>query len=197
VPREREKDWNDNLYAAIDRYKLVENLEQCLQCGKCTGNCPVAALTPSYNPRAIVNDILAGSPVRLLDSEEIWRCLWCGNCYRVCPVDIQYPLLMMQIRYMALENGYGLQYVLPINKFAFRAMEKGLTFVPGRKGIEKIMRLRTSIGVEPWPEVSPKAIQEYREIFEQTGAQEWMQNLESRSGKQLRLSYAEGRLAHE
>ncbi len=175
----------------------MENLEQCLQCGKCTGNCPVAALTPSYNPRAIVNDILAGSPVRLLDSEEIWRCLWCGNCYRVCPVDIQYPLLMMQIRYMALENGYGLQYVLPINKFAFRAMEKGLTFVPGRKGIEKIMRLRTSIGVEPWPEVSPKAIQEYREIFEQTGAQEWMQNLESRSGKQLRLSYAEGRLAHE
>jgi heterodisulfide reductase subunit C len=146
MPREYDREWDPELYHKVDRYHLVENLEQCLQCGKCTGNCPVAAITPSYNPRAIINDVLAGSTARLLDSEEIWRCFWCANCYRVCPVDINYPLLMMQLRYMALEQGYGQKYVVPINKFVFRAMEKGLTFVPGQKGIEKIMRLRSGVG---------------------------------------------------
>lgn len=197
MPKELEKDWDENLYKKIDRYNLVENLEQCLQCGKCTGNCPVAAITPSYNPRAIINDILSGDVSRLLDSEEIWRCMWCANCYRVCPVDIQYPLLMMQLRYMALENGYGLKYVLPINKFAFRAMEKGLTFVPGQKGIDKIMGLRSSLEAPPWPEVSDKAINEYREIFEQTGAKKWMEDLENSAEKPVKLSFSEGRLTNE
>jgi len=197
LPRVREEDWDDNLYKKIDRYNLVPNLEQCLQCGKCTGNCPVAAITPSYNPRAIVNDILAGEISRLLDSEEIWRCFWCANCYRVCPVDIHFPFLMMQLRYMALEDGYGLKYVLPINKFTFRAMEKGLTFVPGQKGIEKIMRLRSSLEATPWPEVSDKAITEFREIFEQTGAKGWMEKLEKTQEKPLRLSFLEGRITRE
>lgn len=197
MPKVVNEDQVANLYQQIDHYDLVENLEQCLQCGKCTGNCPVAAITPSYNPRAIVNDILAGYPTRLFDSEEIWRCMWCANCYRVCPVDINYPFLMMQLRYMALENGYGLKFVLPIDKFTFRAMEKGLTFVPGQRGVEKIMRLRTSIGVSPWPEISEEAINQYREIFEQTGAKQWMENLGEMTEKPVRLSYLEGRITNE
>jgi len=189
LPREYDDKWDDQLYQKVDRYDLVTNLEQCLQCGKCTGNCPVAALTPSYNPRAIINDILAGSTARLLDSEEIWRCLWCANCYRVCPVDIHYPLLMMQLRYLALEKGYGLKYVVPINKYAFRSMEEGLTFVPGQKGRERIMALRAAIDVSPWPEVSERAKKEFGEIFEQTGCRRWMENLEMEQEKPLRLSF--------
>lgn len=195
--RERSLQWDEELYPKVDRYALVGNLEQCLQCGKCTGNCPVAAITPSYNPRQVIHDILTGSRERLLDSEEIWRCMWCANCYRVCPVDINYPLLMMQLRYMALDNGYGLKYVVPINKFAFRAMEYGLTFVPGQKGIDKIRKLRSEIGVEPWPEVSDRAKYEFSEIFKQTGAFDWMNALAGREEKELRMSYVEGRLVDE
>ncbi len=195
--RERSLQWDEELYRKVDRYALVGNLEQCLQCGKCTGNCPVAAITPSYNPRQVIHDILTGSRERLLDSEEIWRCMWCANCYRVCPVDINYPLLMMQLRYMALENGYGLKYVVPINKFAFRAMEYGLTFVPGQKGIDKIKKLRSEIGVEPWPAVSDRAKYEFSEIFKQTGAFDWMNALAGREEKELRMSYTEGRLVDE
>lgn len=195
--KERSLQWDEELYQKVDRYGLVGNLEQCLQCGKCTGNCPVAAITPSYNPRQIVHDILLGSVERLLDSEEIWRCMWCANCYRVCPVDINYPLLMMQLRYMALENGYGRKYVNPINKFTFRALEYGLTFVPGQKGIDKIRRLRSGIGVEPWPEVSDRAKHEYSEIFKQTGAYDWMKALENGEEQELRMSYREGRLIDE
>lgn len=195
--KENDRSWNENLYREIDRYQLVENLEQCLQCGKCSGNCPVAAITPSYNPRAIINDILAGDAVRLLESEEIWRCFWCANCYRICPVDIHYPLLMMQIRYKALESAYGLKYVLPINKFAYRSMEYGLTFVPGQMGRERIKQLRSSIGADPWPQISEKAIQEYRAIFEQTGAKKWMDELQKIEEKPVSFSYVEGRIFDE
>lgn len=197
MTREYESQWDDQLFEKVDRYKLVENLKSCLQCGKCTGNCPVAALNPSYNPRAIINDILSGDTSRLLESEEIWRCFWCANCYRVCPVDINYPFLMMQLRYLALENGYGLKYVVGINKYAFRALDNGLSFVPGKHGIEKINRLRSEIDEEPWPKVSDRAKKEYREIFEITGAAEWMENLEKMQEKPLKMSYKEGRITNE
>lgn len=197
MAKEGSDKWDEQLYQKVDRYGLVSNLEQCLQCGKCTGNCPVAAITPSYNPRAVINDILAGSTERLLDSEEIWRCMWCANCYRVCPVDINYPFLIMQLRYMVLEKGYGLKYVLPINKFAFRALEEGLTFVPGQKGKEKIMRLRSGVDATPWPEVSDKAKAEMAQIFAQTGARQWMEALEKEEEKPVRMSYREGRITHE
>jgi len=197
LSREFESEWDDKLYQKVDRYNLVENLRSCLQCGKCTGNCPVAALNPSYNPRAIINDILSGNTSRLLDSEEIWRCFWCANCLRVCPVDINYPFLMMQLRYLAAESGYGLKYVNPINKYAFRALEEGLSFVPGEKGVERIKRLRSSINAVPWPEVSDRAKKEYKEIFELTGAYDWMKKIESLQEKELRMSFKEGRITNE
>lgn len=197
MSRELESTWDDQLFQKVDRYKLVQNLRSCLQCGKCTGNCPVAALTPSYNPRMIINEILSGITSRLLESEEIWRCLWCANCYRVCPVDIMYPMLMMQLRYLALENGYGLKYVIHINKFAYRALDEGLSFVPGPKGVERIKRLRSSINAVPWPEVSERAKKEYREIFELTGAVKWMQKLDAMEEKELHMSFAEGRITNE
>lgn len=194
MPREYDRDWDPDLYHKIDGYNMVKNLEQCLQCGKCTGNCPVAAITPSYNPRAIINDILTGSTERLLDGDEIWRCMKCGNCYRGCPVDIPFPSLILELRFNALENGYGQKYVNPANKFVFRAMEYGLTFVPGKKGMEKIMQLRSGIGVEPWPTVSDQAIEQLKAIFEQTRALQFMEKLKNDTEKPLRLSYAEGRI---
>jgi heterodisulfide reductase subunit C len=145
----------------------------------------------------IINDILSGNTSRLLDSEEIWRCFWCANCYRVCPVDINYPFLMMQLRYLALENGYGLKYVNPINKYAFRAFDEGLCFVPGAHGVERIKKLRSSINVVPWPEVSEKAKKEFREIFELTGAYDWMKDIESKQEKELRMSFAQGGITNE
>jgi heterodisulfide reductase subunit C len=194
VPREYDRNWNEDLYNNIDRYNMVKNLEQCLQCGKCTGNCPVAAITPSFNPRDIINDVLTGRAARLLDSDEIWRSMKCGTCYRGCPVDISFPSLVFELRFNALENGYGQKYVNLANKFVFRAMDYGLTFVPGKKGMERIMKLREGIGIEPWPTVSPQACEQLKAIFEQTQALQYMEKLSNDTQKPLRLSYEEGRI---
>jgi len=196
MPRERYKDLTENLYAKVDIYKLLPNLETCLQCGKCSGICPVANLSPSYNPRQIINDVLRGRQDRWLQSEEIWRCFWCAGCYTMCPMDIQYPLLMMQLRYLAIESGYGLKYFFPFKRFAMRAREEALTFTPASpKGREKIMKNRESIGLSPWPEVSEKAREEYKALFDMTGTTEFLSSLTEKDEKPVELMYQEGRIA--
>ena len=97
MPRETDRDWDPELYKKVDRYHLVDNLEQCLQCGKCTGNCPVAAITPSYNPRAIINDVLSGSTRLLIVRKS--GAVSGAPIATGCAVDINYPLLMMKPLY--------------------------------------------------------------------------------------------------
>jgi heterodisulfide reductase subunit C len=195
MPREKEKDLKPDLYSRVDVYKLVPNLETCLQCGKCVGICPVANLSPSYSPRVVINDILRGREDRWLQSEEIWRCFWCANCYTMCPMDIPYPMLMMQIRYLAVEKGYGLKYFLPFKKFAQRAMEDGLTFAPASpKTRERIAKIRQGIGLSPWPDISDKARQEYSALFDITGAADFIASITEENEKPVRLNYLEGRI---
>ena len=197
MTREKESDRADDLYARVDAYNLVPNLRECLQCGKCAGGCPVAAMNPSYNPRQIVRDVLAGVDERFLDSEEIWRCFWCAGCYMGCPVDIHYPLLMMQLRYRAVERTFGLKYIIPFVKFARRAREDGLTFVPSPRSRERIEKIRSEMGLSKWPEVSEKAKAEYKALFEATGTSEWLEKLWREKEEPIRFSYLEGRIVDE
>ncbi len=197
MPREKYRDKVEGLFKKADMYNLVENLETCLACGKCVGNCPVASLNPSYNPRQIISDVLNGEAQRWLQSEEIWRCFWCAGCYTVCPNDIHFPLLMMQLRYLAAENNYGVKYIMPFKRFALRAIEDGLTFAPGEKGRQKIMRYRSNIGAAPWPEISEKAIAEYKELSDLTGATEHLQNITDEDEKPVEFKYLEGRITGE
>lgn len=194
MPREKYREKKDGLYKQVDAYNLVENLETCLACGKCVGNCPVASLTPSYNPRQIISDVLTGEAERWLASEEIWRCFWCAGCATVCPNDIQFPLLMMQLRYLAVEKNYGLKYIMPFKRFALRAREDGLTFAPSEKGREKIKRYRTNLGLTPWPEISEKAKAEYKQLFDLTGTTDYLNNLNDEEEKPVTLKYTEGRI---
>ena len=197
MSREREKDLSGDFYAEVDAYQLVPNLSECLACGKCTGGCPVAALTTSYNPRQIIRDVATGNTDKLLESEEIWRCFWCAGCYMGCAVDIHFPLLMMELRYRAVARNRGLKYILPFKKFALRARQDGLTFVPSPKSRERIMELRRDMGVTPWPEISDKAKEEYAALFDLSGTTAWLEAIEMASAEPVRSTYSEGRITGE
>ena len=181
----------------MDAYHWVDNLDQCLGCGKCVGNCPVAAVSPSYNSRQIIRDVLAGQSDRLLASEEIWRCFMCGACYVACPSDIHFPLLILQLRSRAVEKGYGLKYIRPFRRFALKAREDALTFFPSEKGRERVKKLRSSIGLSPLPEISDKAKEEYKVLFDLTGSTGHLIAKEPDEEKPVSLLYAEGRIIIE
>jgi len=197
MPRERSRDLDEKLAEKVDAYKLIPNLNECLACGKCAGVCPVAALNPSYNPRQIIRDVLSGNEERWISSEEIWRCFWCAGCFTVCPADIPFPLLMMQLRYRAIERGYGLKYIVPFKRFGLRAREDALTFAPGAKGRERIAKIRRDIGVDPWPEVSEKARAEYAALFEITGTDRWLDEIKEEEEKPVGFRYSGGRIVSE
>lgn len=166
-----------------------------MQCGKCVGVCPVASLSPSYNSRQIINDVLNGQQERWLKSEEIWRCFLCSACYTLCPVDIDFPNLMIQMRYLAIENKYGLKYMTVFKRIAKAACQDGLTFVPAStKNRDRIKKIRTGIGLSPWPEISEKAREEYKALFDLTGTHSFLEAVDEGDERPLDLAYAEGRV---
>ena len=62
-------------------------LLDCLQCGKCTGSCPVASETVG-GPRRLIARILAGMKAEALADSTWWYCVACGTCAGRCPVEI-------------------------------------------------------------------------------------------------------------
>lgn len=191
---ERSREWREGFQKEIDPWKLVNNLRACMACGKCVGSCPVAALTPSYNSRQIIRDVLLGNKDRIVESEEIWRCLWCASCYVACPANIHFPTLMMLLRFCALEEGYGIKHVRVFKRFALKAREDGITFVPGKSKLERLAALREKIGLTPLPEVSERAKEEYKALFDLTGTTSWLLSLDEKTEKEVQLTYREGKL---
>ncbi|MGB9721539.1 MAG: (Fe-S)-binding protein [bacterium] len=77
----------------------------CLDCGKCTGICPVARFNRSYSPRSLLNRALRGVNSELLKDKNIWNCLTCKLCDEQCPADIDYITLTQAIRSEANKLG--------------------------------------------------------------------------------------------
>jgi heterodisulfide reductase subunit C2 len=64
-------------------------LASCLQCGKCTSGCPIAARA-DIKPHEIVRLVQLGRRDEVLASLVIWQCTSCHTCATRCPqkVDI-------------------------------------------------------------------------------------------------------------
>jgi hypothetical protein len=110
-------------------------------------------------------------------------------------MDIPYPMLMMQMRYLAISSGYGLKYFFPFKRFAMKAMEDGLTFAPANpKTRERIAEIRQGIGLSPWPQISEKAREEYKALFAMSGAADFLASISEDMEKPVRFTYLEGRI---
>ena len=73
----------------------------CLDCGKCTGICPVSRVNPFYSPRSAVERVLTGRIENLIDDNYLWSCLTCRLCTTVCPSDVDYPNFVLAVRSLA------------------------------------------------------------------------------------------------
>lgn len=81
-----------------------QNLLECLQCGKCTGSCPVAS--PEVGgPRLLIAQVLSGMRQSALDNPMWWYCVSCGSCVTRCPVEINGYEVATALCEMAQEEG--------------------------------------------------------------------------------------------
>ncbi len=76
----------------------------CLDCGVCTGSCPVSRVFPEFSPRQIIERSLY--ELEDLSDNTLWDCLTCGQCAVRCPANINFPDFIRLVRGEAYEKGF-------------------------------------------------------------------------------------------
>jgi len=76
----------------------------CIQCGKCTGGCPVARKTV-LNIRSLIYHMLVDPNLDVKAHEELWDCTSCFTCVERCPKDVQPAELIISLRGQLVESG--------------------------------------------------------------------------------------------
>ncbi len=80
-------------------------LESCIQCGRCSGGCPVS-MKSSLNPRKLVycylNDECRGASA---DELGLWECTTCSTCTERCPKAVRPSDLVVEMRSKVIESG--------------------------------------------------------------------------------------------
>lgn len=80
-----------------------ERIKQCLQCGTCTGSCPVS-YAMDITPREIIALFRAGQILKILNSESIWLCVSCYSCQTRCPQQIRLTDIFYVLKQLAIKN---------------------------------------------------------------------------------------------
>jgi len=85
-----------------------ENIRACIQCGVCSGSCPVAN-EMEYAPRKIIAMVRAGMRDEVLSSNSMWHCLSCYMCTARCPRDIKPTELAHALESLATQQGFKIK----------------------------------------------------------------------------------------
>lgn len=90
----------------VDIQPLLErvSLFNCIQCGKCSGGCPVSLKT-RLNVRSLVYETLLGVLPEWEHMEELWDCTCCFTCVERCPKDVKPAELIIGLRSLLVESG--------------------------------------------------------------------------------------------
>ncbi|MDI6814865.1 MAG: 4Fe-4S dicluster domain-containing protein, partial [Dehalococcoidales bacterium] len=85
-----------------------ENIRACIQCGICTGSCPVAS-EMEYPPRKIIALIRIGMRNEVLSSSSMWHCLSCYMCTVRCPQGVKPTELAHALNSLAYQHGFTIR----------------------------------------------------------------------------------------
>jgi Fe-S oxidoreductase len=77
----------------------------CLDCGKCTSNCPVSQYSEDFSPRMLVKQATTGFDDEVIDSPQLWECLTCNTCADRCRSDVNFAEFIQAVRGEAVKSG--------------------------------------------------------------------------------------------
>ena len=110
----------------------------CLQCGNCTGVCPIS-LKIDYKTRNIIKCCQFGLKKYTLGTR--WVCATCYRCYEHCPADLNPAEVMIALRHIAVREG-----IIP--NFVKVAATNVVRYGQSVKPDEEINRIRKELGLK-------------------------------------------------
>lgn len=91
-----------------------ENLDKCIQCGTCSGTCPLS-IYMEHTPRAIIHLTREGFKDDVLESNTIWLCASCYSCTVECPKEVGITDIMYALKQRAIEaRTYPEKFPIPM-----------------------------------------------------------------------------------
>ena len=82
---------------------VQEMVRACIQCGTCTGSCPVSYMM-DITPREVIALFRAGEIETILASRTIWICASCYACTVRCPQGVMVTDILYALKRLAMEN---------------------------------------------------------------------------------------------
>jgi Fe-S oxidoreductase len=91
----------------IDPKTFIQDyhLNLCIQCGTCTGGCPVKFRSPLNMRRLVRQTAYTDNPSSLFKRPELWACTTCSTCTLRCPTGVKNVDLIMGIRNFLARQG--------------------------------------------------------------------------------------------
>jgi heterodisulfide reductase subunit C len=80
-----------------------EKIKRCIQCGTCSGSCPVS-YAMDLQPRELIGFFRAGLIERVLRSKSIWICASCYQCAARCPSGIKVTDVIYALKRLAMDR---------------------------------------------------------------------------------------------
>ncbi len=117
-----------NLLHAADGNPLTT----CIQCGTCSGTCPVAGFM-DHTPRRLIAMIRAERKEQVLKSNTYWYCASCYQCTVRCPRNIDIAEMMYALKRYAIWKGqYKDDLIGPVfsETFVRTIMSSGRSYEP-------------------------------------------------------------------
>jgi quinone-modifying oxidoreductase subunit QmoC len=100
---QREADLRAAFWEQVSSFPEGHKIKNCLQCGTCTGTCPVS-YAMDITPRQTMALFRAGHIEDILQSRTIWICASCYSCTVRCPVGIKITDTLYALKRLAMDK---------------------------------------------------------------------------------------------
>jgi len=106
----------------VMRVPGCEQLENCIQCGTCSGVCPLS-IYMDHTPRQVMALTRADFRDEVLRSHTIWLCASCYACTVECPQQIRITDIMYELKQRAIDARiYPRRFPIPVLAHEFTQM---------------------------------------------------------------------------